>query len=91
MQARVARRAVIETALSESVTRERLGSVTGVGFGVTTTYVDLALSDLELGLMQVVSTLKEADAPMHTFIQFFDSEFADEWVSIWPDSRLNRA
>jgi hypothetical protein len=88
MQARVARRAVIERVLSESVTRLGIGRVTGVGFGVRTTYVDLALSDLELGLMHLVSTLKDADAPVHSSIQFFDSEFADEWVSIWPDSRL---
>jgi hypothetical protein len=86
MRARVARRTALEAALSECVAGE--GAVTGVGFGVKTTYVDLALCDLETGLARLVSKLKEHGAPARTFIQFFDSELGDEWLSIWPDSRL---
>jgi len=86
MRARVARRAVLEAALSECVAGD--GVVTGVGFGVKNTYVDLALCDLETGLKRLVSKLREQGAPPRTFIQFFDSELGDEWLSIWPDSRL---
>jgi hypothetical protein len=86
MRGRLARRTAIEAALSEAVAGE--GAVTGVGFGVKTTYVDLALCHLETGLARLVSKLKELDAPARTFIQFFDSELSDEWLSIWPDSRL---
>lgn len=86
MRARVARRTALEAALSECVAGE--GVVTGVGFGVKTTYVDLALCNLETGLGRLVSKLKEQGAPARTFIQFFDSELSDEWLSIWPDSRL---
>ena len=86
MRARLAQRAALEAALSEAVAD--VGAVTGVGFGVKNTYVDLALCNLETGLGRLVSKLKEHGAPARTFIQFFDSELADEWLSIWPDSRL---
>jgi hypothetical protein len=86
MQARVARRTAIEAALAECITGE--GAVTGVGFGVKTTYVDLALCNLETGLPRLASRLREVRAPAHTFIQFFDTELSEEWLSIWPDSRL---
>jgi len=86
MQARVALRTALETALVECVAGE--GAVTGVGFGVKTTYLDLALCNLETGLPRLVSKLRDANAPPRTFIQFFDSELSDEWLSIWPDSRL---
>lgn len=87
MKRRVARRTAIEQALSESVTG--LGAVTGVGLGVKTTYVDLALSDLETGLVRLVATARELELPAHSFIQFFDSELEEEWLSIWPHSRLD--
>jgi len=86
MQARVARRTAIEAALSSAVAA--VGAVTGVGLGVKTTYVDLALCNLETGLASLVSKLRDLGVPARSFIQFFDSELADEWLSIWPDSRL---
>jgi hypothetical protein len=87
MKRRVARRTAVEQALSESVTG--LGAVTGVGLGVKTTYVDLALCDLETGLVRLVATARELELPPRSFIQFFDSELEEEWLSIWPHSRLD--
>lgn len=89
MAARVARRTVIEMALAETVVG--IGAVTGVGFGVKTSYIDLALSNLETGLVRLVAKLRELQVPPETFIQFFDSELAEEWLAIWPDSRLPEA
>jgi hypothetical protein len=86
MQSRLARRSAIEAALADCVAG--WGAVTGVGLGVKNTYVDLAVRDLETGLPRLVSKLQDVGAPAHTFIQFFDSELAEEWLSIWPDSRL---
>jgi hypothetical protein len=83
---RVTKRNVIESALCESVTG--VGAITGVGLGVKNTYVDLALCDLETGLSRLVSKLRDVGAPARTFVQFFDSELADEWLAIWPDMRL---
>jgi hypothetical protein len=86
MERRVARRTLIETGLSECFMG--VGAVTGVGLGVRTTYVDLALCNLETGLPHLISKLRDLDVPARSFIQFFDSELGDEWLSIWPDSRL---
>ena len=83
---RVAKRNVIESALCRSVTG--VGAVTGVGLGVKTSYVDLALCNLEMGLARLVAKLRDVGVPARTFIQFFDSELADEWLAIWPDIRL---
>ncbi|RYZ10154.1 MAG: hypothetical protein EOO73_00835 [Myxococcales bacterium] len=89
MSRRVARRTAIELALADAVAG--IGAVTGVGFGVGTSYVDLALHHPETGLGSVVKTLRTLDVPAATFIQFFDSELAEEWLAIWPDSRLSDA
>ncbi len=86
MARRVARRTVIEMALSECV--RNIGAVTGVGLGVKTSYIDVALCNLETGLARLVAKLRELELPPATFIQFFDSELAEEWLAIWPDSRL---
>jgi hypothetical protein len=89
MTRRVARRTAIELALQDAVAG--IGAVTGVGFGVQNSYVDLALHDLHAGLGRVVEVLRTVDVPAATFIQFFDSELAEEWLPIWPDSRLTGA
>lgn len=65
-----------------------MGALTGVGLGLRTSYLDFALSDLELGLARVLPRLRELDVPRRSFIQFFDSELSEEWLSIWPGSRL---
>jgi hypothetical protein len=86
MSQRVAKRAVIETALTTCLGRD--GAITGVGMGVKNTYVDLALCNLETGLPRLVSKLRQLELPRRSFLQFFDSELADEWLSIWPDTRI---
>jgi hypothetical protein len=84
---RVAKRTVIETALSETATHEMV--VTGVGLGVKSTYLDLAVCNLETGLPLLVSKLQRLALPRESCIRFFDSELAEEWVAIWPDTRDN--
>ncbi len=89
IEERVARRAAIEAALVQELAG--FGRVTGVGLGVKTSYVDVALFNLETGLPRLVSKLRGLDLPARSFIEFFDSELADEWLSIWPDARLKGA
>ena len=83
---RVARRSELEHSLAECLSG--VGVVTGVGLGVHTSYVDFALRDLETGLERLVSKLKDLGMPRRSFIQFFDSELSEEWLSISQDSRL---
>jgi hypothetical protein len=83
---RVARRSEIEGALVAYL--GETGAVTGVGLGVHTTYIDFALCNLETGLPGLIAKLRDLDMPPRSFIQFFDSELSEEWLSISPDSRL---
>jgi hypothetical protein len=87
-QERVARRSQIEAALAERLLG--VAAVTGVGLGLGTTYVDLALCNLETGLARLVSELRCLELPPRSFIQFFDSELSEEWLSISRASRLTR-
>lgn len=86
MKQRLARRAELEVALSRGLAG--VGAVTGVGLGVHTSYLDIALCNLETGLERLVANLREHGAPRDSIVQFFDSELSEEWLSIWPDSRL---
>jgi hypothetical protein len=83
---RIARRAQIEVALADCL--GEAGVVTGVGLGLHTTYLDFALCNLEMGLTRLIAKLRELAMPPHSFIQFFDTELSEEWLSISPDSRL---
>lgn len=85
---RVERRSQIEAALAERL--RGVAAVTGVGLGLGTTYVDFALCDLEAGLNRLISELRSLGLPLHSFIQFFDSELSAEWLSISRGSRLTR-
>jgi hypothetical protein len=84
MEQRVARRSELESALSSGLSG--VGAVTGVGLGVHTSYLDVALCNLEAGLECLVSNLRAHGAPRDSVVQFFDSELSEEWLSIWPDS-----
>ncbi len=85
-EARVARRALVEACVSEALAG--FGAVTGVGLGLQTTYIDFALSDLDQGLPRLVLALRKCRLPEQSFVQFFDTELVEEWLSIWPNVAL---
>lgn len=86
MEQRVAKRTVIERALSGSATDA--WAVTGLGLGIKSTYLDLILFNVEMALPGLISRLRRLELPADSCIRFFDSELADEWVSIWPDTAI---
>jgi hypothetical protein len=86
MEQRLAKRSELESAISSGLVGA--GAVTGVGLGVRTSYLDVALCNLETGLPRLVSNLRAHGAPRDSVVQFFDSELSEEWLSIWPDSQL---
>jgi hypothetical protein len=86
MQERLARRSRVEAELGAALLG--MGVVTGVGLGVRTSYVDLALCNLETGLPRLIAKMRSLELPPRSFVQFFDSELSEEWLSISPDSRL---
>jgi hypothetical protein len=80
MKTRVAQRTEIETALGRELAD--VAAVTGVGLGVHSTYVDLALCNLETGLPRLISNLRSLALPRDSFVAFVDSELRDEWLAI---------
>jgi hypothetical protein len=86
MEQRLARRTELESALGAGLAD--VAAVTGVGLGVYSTYVDVALCNLETGLERLVAKLRELGLPRDSFVGFVDSELSEEWLSIWPDSQL---
>lgn len=86
MDRRVARRTEIESVLASALVD--VGAVTGVGLGVHSTYLDVALCNLETGLARLVSKLRELELPRDSFVGFVDSELSEEWLSIWPEPQL---
>ncbi len=72
----------IEDALSDALRRENLGCVTGGGTGLAYAYIDLALTDVRLGVNLVREVLQHGHVPSRSWILFFDAELAHEWVGI---------
>lgn len=79
-------KAEIEDALEAALGRDRLGAVIGGGTGRRYSYVDLALVDVERAIPVIQAALRGGKIAKRTWLQFFDSELADEWVGIWDDT-----
>jgi hypothetical protein len=83
---RFADTAELEDALDEGLRAERLGCQIGGGTGLRYSYVDLALADLERGIAAVRDRLRADDVPRRSWIQFFNSDLAAEWIGVYDDS-----
>lgn len=79
-------KAEIEDSLDQALRRENLGAVVGGGTGRRYSYVDLALVDVPRAIPVVRTALQSGKMPKRTWLQFFDSELAREWVGISADS-----
>jgi hypothetical protein len=76
----------LENAVNARLAAAKLGCVMGGGTGLRYSYVDLALTDLQRGVAAVRDALREQNAPLRTWIQFFDDELSSEWVGIHSDA-----
>ena len=63
-----------------------LGCQIGGGTGWRYSYVDLALTDVEKGIEAVRARLRAGNVPRRSWIQFFNAEWEQEWIGIYPDS-----
>jgi hypothetical protein len=79
-------RGEMEDAIDEALKPEKLGCTIGGGTGIRYSYIDLALVDLGRGLQAIRKRLRSGRIPKRSWIQFFDSDFAAEWVGIYDDS-----
>jgi hypothetical protein len=76
----------IEDALDAELMPARLGCQIGGGTGLRYSYIDLALTDVDQGIQAVRRRLQAGKVPNRSWIQFFDSDLAAEWVGVYDDS-----
>ncbi|MFO0564246.1 MAG: hypothetical protein U0263_01215 [Polyangiaceae bacterium] len=83
---RVRERARLEDELSAALAPSGLGAVVGNGLGLRYAYVDLALAPNPAAWDIVCEVARAAGASKRSWIQFFDSDLADEWLGVWPNT-----
>lgn len=83
---RVADRAKLEDELSLALSPRELGAVVGNGLGLRYAYVDLALAPEVEALSVVREVARSAGVSRRSWVLFCDTDLADEWVGVWPDS-----
>jgi hypothetical protein len=76
----------IEDALDEALIPRALGRQIGGGMGLRYAYVDLALTDVPAAIAAIRDRLQAGNLPRRSWILFFDSDLADEWVGIYDDT-----
>jgi hypothetical protein len=79
-------KAEIEEALDAALKPDKLGCHIGGGTGLRYSYVDLALTDVDRGIQAARKRLQAGKAPKRSWIQFFDSDLAAEWVGVYDDT-----
>ena len=72
--------------LNEELRSRGLGAVIGNGEGKKYVYQELYLKNVHQGIDAVTSFLSEKGIGKNAWIQFYDSEFLEEWVGVLPES-----
>jgi hypothetical protein len=49
-------------------------------------YIDLALTDVNKGIQAITQRLRAGKIQKRAWIQFFDSDWAAEWVGVYDDT-----
>jgi hypothetical protein len=83
---RLSRRNALEERLAEALGRRGLGAVVGNGLGLRYVYLDLALSPGRAGVELTCEVARSLDVPERSWLLFFDSAWAREWVGVWPQT-----
>jgi hypothetical protein len=79
-------RASIEDALNEVLVPARAGCAIGGGTGLRYSYIDLALTDVNMAIPLIQSRLRAGNINRRTWLLFFDAPFAHEWVGMYNDT-----
>jgi hypothetical protein len=78
-------RSALEDRIHDALVLAKAGCVIGSGLGLRYSYIDVALSRLADGIEIMRRAAQSAQVPYRSWIQFCDSEWADEWIAIWDD------
>lgn len=83
---RVEHRSLLEDPLDAALHRAGLGGTIGGASGIRYSYVDLSLSNVLQALPIIRDVLSRQLAPTRTWLLFFDSQFAEEWFGVYPQT-----
>ena len=87
-ESRLAEREALERALDRYLIAGRAGRVVGGGLGLRYSYVDVALNRVDRGLSLICEVAREEGLPRQSWIECFDSDFANEWLEVWPGAEV---
>ena len=76
----------IEDALDEVLIPQGLGCHVGGGMGLRYAYIDLALTDVPAAITAIREHLQVGRVPKRSWILFFNSDLASEWVGVYDDT-----
>ena len=81
---RVSERRKMENRLERELVKAQVGAVIGSGDGLRYAYIDLALLDLPRAFETMGEILRIVEIPDRSWLLFFDTELADEYVGLRP-------
>ncbi len=76
----------IEDTLEESLRHFKVGCVVGSGTGLRYSYVDFAITDVAMACGIIRKVLCAGKIPKMSWILFFDSDKAEQWIGVWDDT-----
>jgi hypothetical protein len=81
---RVSERRKMENRMERELVKAKVGAVMGSGDGLRYAYVDLALVELPRAFEVIGDILRIVEIPTRSWLLFFDSELADEYIGLRP-------
>ncbi|MEI8018590.1 MAG: hypothetical protein WCH39_10360 [Schlesneria sp.] len=85
-EAKFADKSEVEDALDEVLKPQKLGCQIGGGTGLRYSYIDLALVDVDQANEAIKQRLRAGKIPKRSWILFYDSDLAAEWIGIYDDT-----
>lgn len=79
-------RTAIEDRIEPILEQANLGRLIGGATGYRYSYIDLAVSDPVRAMEVIRPALVEANVPSRSWFLFMDSDMADEWIGVRPDT-----
>jgi hypothetical protein len=76
----------MEDALDAVLKPDGLGCYFGGGTGLRYSYIDLGLTNVNKGIQVIRQRMQAGNVPKRSWILFFDSDLAAEWVGVYDDS-----
>jgi hypothetical protein len=79
-------RSEIEEAVNAALRPDGFGSVVGGGTGLRYSYIELALTDVEVAWRSMSMVLSDGRLPKRTWLLFHDADLAAQWYGLYDDT-----